>query len=87
MKVEESVEQIEKQVDDTFKIAINRDVHYSKSVIISAGNGAFHPRKLELEDAVRKMANEHSVSWIASYDREKEDGNEKLSLSSNPVLS
>ncbi|KRE34635.1 hypothetical protein ASG81_22835 [Paenibacillus sp. Soil522] len=51
--LEESVEQIEKQVDDTFKITTNRDVHYSKSVIITAGNGAFQPRKLVLEDAVR----------------------------------
>ncbi|MBT2737969.1 NAD(P)/FAD-dependent oxidoreductase [Bacillus sp. ISL-7] len=51
--LEEAVEQIEKQVDDTFKITTNRDVHYSKSVIITAGNGAFQPRKLELEDTVR----------------------------------
>jgi thioredoxin reductase (NADPH) len=51
--LEEAVEMIHRQVDDTFKITTNRDDHYSKSIIITAGNGAFQPRKLELEDAVQ----------------------------------
>ncbi|KAB2489488.1 NAD(P)/FAD-dependent oxidoreductase [Priestia endophytica] len=47
----ESVEQIEKQMDGTFKLTTNWNVHYSKTIIITAGNGAFQPRKLDLENA------------------------------------
>lgn len=35
----------------TFKLTTNKEVHYSKTVIITAGNGAFQPRRLELESA------------------------------------
>ncbi|MEK4536247.1 MULTISPECIES: NAD(P)/FAD-dependent oxidoreductase [Peribacillus] len=51
--LDEAVKQIEKQADGTFKITTNLDTHFSKSVIITAGNGAFQPRKLELEDATQ----------------------------------
>ena len=34
-----------------FKLVTNEETHYSKTVIITAGNGAFKPRKLELENA------------------------------------
>ncbi|MFB6802623.1 NAD(P)/FAD-dependent oxidoreductase [Peribacillus butanolivorans] len=51
--LDEAVKLIEKQEDGTFKITTNLDTHFSKSVIITAGNGAFQPRKLELEDATR----------------------------------
>lgn len=51
--LEEAVEQMEKQADGTFKITTNLDTHFSKSVIITAGNGAFQPRKLELEDSTQ----------------------------------
>ncbi|RAS85738.1 NAD(P)/FAD-dependent oxidoreductase [Priestia endophytica] len=47
----ESVEQLEKQMDGTFKLTTNWNVHYSKTIIITAGNGAFQPRKLDLENA------------------------------------
>lgn len=46
--VGQSVENIEKQMDDTFKITTNDDIHFAKTVIITAGNGAFTPRKLSL---------------------------------------
>jgi thioredoxin reductase (NADPH) len=49
--LEESVEQLEKQADDSFKLTTNRNIHYSKTIIITAGNGAFQPRKLELDGA------------------------------------
>ena len=49
--LEQSVEKLEKQADGVFKITTNQEVHYSKSVIITAGNGAFQPRRLELESA------------------------------------
>lgn len=51
--LEEAVEQIEKQADGTFKITSNLDTHFSKAVIITAGSGAFRPRRLEIEDAAQ----------------------------------
>lgn len=49
--LEEAVEQLEKLADGTFKLTTNKDTHYSKTIIITAGNGAFQPRRLELEGA------------------------------------
>lgn len=37
--------------DGTFKIGTDKETHYSKAVIITAGNGAFQPRRLELDNA------------------------------------
>ncbi|WHY85263.1 NAD(P)/FAD-dependent oxidoreductase [Neobacillus novalis] len=51
--LEQSVEKLEKQEDGTFKLTTNSEVHYSKTIIITAGNGAFQPRRLELESAVQ----------------------------------
>ncbi len=49
--LEQTVEKIEKLEDGTFKLITDREEHYSKSVIITAGVGAFQPRRLELENA------------------------------------
>ncbi len=49
--LEQAVENLEKLEDGTFKLTTDKDVHYSKTVIITAGNGAFQPRRLELENA------------------------------------
>lgn len=49
--LEQSVEKVEKLEDGTFKLTTNKEIHYSKSIIITAGNGAFQPRKLELAEA------------------------------------
>lgn len=51
--LEQTVETIEKQNDGIFKLVTNKEVHYSKSIIITAGNGAFQPRRLELENAAQ----------------------------------
>lgn len=51
--LEESVEKLEKQENGIFKLTTNKNVHFSKTVIITAGNGAFQPRRLELESAVQ----------------------------------
>jgi thioredoxin reductase (NADPH) len=51
--LEQSVEKLEKQEDDMFKLTTNKEVHYSKTIIITAGNGAFQPRRLELESAAQ----------------------------------
>lgn len=46
----ERVEKVEKK-EDVFEITTNVAVHYSKAVIITAGAGAFEPRKIELPEA------------------------------------
>lgn len=51
--LEQSVEKLEKQEDGTIKLTTDKEVHYTKSVIITAGNGAFQPRRLELESAAQ----------------------------------
>jgi ferredoxin/flavodoxin---NADP+ reductase len=49
----QSVEVLEKQEDGVFKLITNKEVHFSKTIIITAGNGAFQPRRLEVENAVQ----------------------------------
>jgi len=49
--LEQAVEKVEKLEDNVFKLTTNKEVHYTKTVIITAGNGAFQPRRLDLETA------------------------------------
>ncbi|MBU9722120.1 MULTISPECIES: NAD(P)/FAD-dependent oxidoreductase [Bacillaceae] len=49
--LEQSVEEVEKGEDNIFSLKTNKETHYSKTVIITAGVGAFQPRRLEVEDA------------------------------------
>jgi thioredoxin reductase len=49
--LEQSVEKVEKDDDDIFKITTDKEVHYSQAVIITAGAGAFQPRRLEVDGA------------------------------------
>jgi ferredoxin/flavodoxin---NADP+ reductase len=51
--LEQSVDTVEKQEDGIFKLTTNKEVHLSKTVIITAGNGAFQPRRIELENATQ----------------------------------
>lgn len=51
--LEQAVEQVEKQDNNVFKLTTNSEIHYTKTIIITAGNGAFHPRKLELDESVK----------------------------------
>ena len=53
ISLEQAVESVEKQADGIFKLTTNTEIHYSKTIIITAGNGAFQARKLEIEDAVK----------------------------------
>ncbi|AXN39959.1 ferredoxin--NADP(+) reductase [Peribacillus butanolivorans] len=46
--LEQAVETIEKQEDGIFKLTTNKEVHFSRTIIITAGNGAFQPRKLKI---------------------------------------
>jgi len=47
----QAVETVERLEDGTFKLTTNTEVHFSKAIIITAGNGAFQPRKIQLEGA------------------------------------
>lgn len=42
-----SVQNIEKLEDSTFKVTTDKDIHIARSILITAGNGAFSPRKLD----------------------------------------
>lgn len=47
----QSVQEIEKLEENLFKLTTDKEVFYTKSVIITAGNGAFEPRKLKIDHA------------------------------------
>jgi thioredoxin reductase len=47
--LEEQVLKVEKLADDNFLITTNKAIHYSRTIIITGGAGAFQPRKLEHE--------------------------------------
>ncbi len=51
--LEEKVENVTKLDNNLFEITSDKGIHYSKTVIITAGVGAFEPRKLEHPDAVK----------------------------------
>ncbi|WP_096190034.1 NAD(P)/FAD-dependent oxidoreductase [Evansella halocellulosilytica] len=51
ISLEQTVENVEKGDDDIFTIKTNKETHYSKAVVITAGVGAFQPRKLQIEGA------------------------------------
>lgn len=58
--LEEAVDQLERLEDNTFKLTTSKGVHYTKAIIITAGNGAFQPRRLEVENASQyEKANLH----------------------------
>ena len=49
-----TVEHVEKQADDTFKLVMHdKEEHFSKTVLITAGVGAFKPRPLQVPGAER----------------------------------
>ncbi len=46
----QTVEKVERLPDNTFKLTTSTgDEHFSRVIIITAGNGAFEPRKLDIE--------------------------------------
>jgi thioredoxin reductase len=57
--LEEKVMNVEKK-EDIFEITTDKGIHYSRTVIITAGVGAFEPRRLELPGADKfEKANLH----------------------------
>ncbi|WCN38447.1 NAD(P)/FAD-dependent oxidoreductase [Aneurinibacillus uraniidurans] len=58
--LEEKVMNVEKKTDDLFEITTDKGVHLSRTIIITAGVGAFEPRRLEVEGAQQfEKANLH----------------------------
>ncbi|MFI3913096.1 NAD(P)/FAD-dependent oxidoreductase [Carnobacterium maltaromaticum] len=51
--LEEEVLSVEKDAEGLFVLETTKHTHYSKAIIITAGNGAFQPRRLELDNAIR----------------------------------
>ncbi|KGX89616.1 ferredoxin--NADP reductase [Pontibacillus halophilus JSM 076056 = DSM 19796] len=47
--LEEEVQTVERLEDGTIKLTTNKVVHYTRTIIVTAGNGAFQPRRIELE--------------------------------------
>lgn len=50
ISLEQVVQQVEKLEDGIFKMTTNCAVHFTRAIIITAGNGAFQPKKLQLAD-------------------------------------
>ena len=46
--LEQAIEKVERLEDNTLKLTSDKEVHYSKTIIITAGNGAFQPRRLNV---------------------------------------
>ncbi|MCJ8009452.1 NAD(P)/FAD-dependent oxidoreductase [Lederbergia wuyishanensis] len=49
----QAVTNVEKLEDGTFRLTSDEEIHYSKTIIITAGIGAFQPRRLEIEPAIK----------------------------------
>lgn len=49
--LEEEVLDIDKNEDGTFELRTDQATHFSKAIIVTAGNGAFQPRRLDLPKA------------------------------------
>ncbi|MBC5638207.1 NAD(P)/FAD-dependent oxidoreductase [Ornithinibacillus sp. BX22] len=48
----QSIETVERLEDESFKLTSNTgEIHYTKTIIITAGNGAFQPRRLNINNS------------------------------------
>lgn len=70
--LEERVEQITKKNDGDFLITTTLGTHLSKTILITAGIGAFEPRRLELDNAAQfEKKNLHYFIDDIEYYRDK----------------
>ncbi|WP_044481895.1 NAD(P)/FAD-dependent oxidoreductase [Paenibacillus antibioticophila] len=53
IRLEEKVLHIEKKEERHFVVTTDKDVHHARALIITAGVGAFEPRRLEVEGAAQ----------------------------------
>lgn len=67
----ETVTNIEKQSDGTFVVKTDKEIHYTKAVIITAGNGSFKPRPLDL-DGVAVYENKNLHYFVGDMNKYKD---------------
>ncbi|CDQ21300.1 thioredoxin reductase (NADPH) [Halobacillus karajensis] len=53
VSLNQEVVSVERMDDETIKLTTDKAVHYTRTIVITAGNGAFQPRKLKMEDTER----------------------------------
>ncbi|UOR11829.1 NAD(P)/FAD-dependent oxidoreductase [Halobacillus amylolyticus] len=53
ISLDQAVESVERLEDNSLKLTTNKEVHYTRTLIITAGNGAFQPRRLKIDDTER----------------------------------
>ncbi|MEC6748375.1 NAD(P)/FAD-dependent oxidoreductase [Marinilactibacillus sp. XAAS-LB27] len=63
--MEEQVQTIQKNDEGVFELTTNKGVHYSRTIIITTGQGAFKPRKLMLENA--ESFEDKSLHYIVNH--------------------
>lgn len=47
----QEVLELDRQPDESIKVTTNKGSHLTKTIVITAGNGAFQPRRLKVEDS------------------------------------
>ncbi len=67
--LEENVQNVEKLEEHLFKVTTTQAVHYSKTVLITSGAGAFQPRKLKHDTAHKYEGKNlfYSITDLQSY--------------------
>ena len=53
VNLNETVQDISRQDDGTFRIETGRNVHFSKTIVVTAGVGAFSPRRLQVPEEAK----------------------------------
>ncbi|WP_100400046.1 NAD(P)/FAD-dependent oxidoreductase [Bacillus sp. FJAT-44742] len=67
--LEENVQYVEKLDEQLFKVTSTKAVHYSRTVIITGGAGAFQPRRLKDESSYKYEGNNlfYSITDLQAY--------------------
>lgn len=63
--LEEQVQEINKRDDGVFELVTTKGTHYSRTIIVTTGQGAFKPRKLSIENA--ESYEEKSLHYIVNH--------------------
>lgn len=69
----ESVEIVEKGEDGVFKLTTNEGIHYTKTIIVTAGNGAFQPKKMNIpgEEQFQQKNLHYFVQNVKAFEGKK----------------
>lgn len=60
----QEVLELDRQLDETIKLTTDKGTHFTKTIVITAGNGAFQPRRLNVEDS--KKYEETNLHYLIS---------------------